>query len=103
MYGTVAKLRVKPGVEDKMIQSLERQTSRTVKGFVSGTLFRSDEDPQTLYLAVVFDSKEAYEKNADSPEQDAEYRNMRELLATDPEWHDGEVISQMTAETGARA
>jgi quinol monooxygenase YgiN len=103
MYGTVAKLRVKPGVEDQVIQDLDRQTSRLVEGFVSGAVYRTDDDPQTLYLAVVFESKDAYVKNAETPEQDAEYRKLRELLETDPEWHDGEVISLMTSETAARA
>ena len=30
--------------------------------------------------------------NADSPAQDARYRQFRALLEADPEWHDGEIV-----------
>jgi hypothetical protein len=43
-------------------------------------------------LAVVFDSKEAYEANANSPEQHQRYLEYRDLLAADPEWHDGDIV-----------
>jgi hypothetical protein len=45
-------------------------------------------------VAVFFDSKENYHANANDPEQDKEYRRMRDLLDADPGWHDGEVIHQ---------
>jgi len=51
--------------------------------------------PVTAFILVVlFDSKENYVANANSPEQDKEYRKLRDLLAADPHWHDGEVIHQ---------
>ena len=31
--------------------------------------------------------------HAEDPAQDVRYREMRELLAADPEWHDGEIVS----------
>jgi len=43
-------------------------------------------------LQRVFESREAYQRNAAGPEWDARFRRMRELLVSDPEWHDGEVI-----------
>jgi hypothetical protein len=43
-------------------------------------------------LATVFTSKEAYLANAGSPEQHQRYLAMRELLAADPDWHDGEIV-----------
>lgn len=33
--------------------------------------------------------KEAYRKNAESPEMDAVYQRIRACLETDPEWTDG--------------
>jgi hypothetical protein len=42
---------------------------------------------------VAFESKEAYQKNAASPEQNARYEEYRALLDADPEWHDGEIIA----------
>jgi hypothetical protein len=44
-------------------------------------------------MCVVFESKEAYVRNAESPKQDAEYRKLRALLEADPEWHDGTLVS----------
>jgi hypothetical protein len=43
-------------------------------------------------MAVVFSSKEAYVKNAESPEQNSRYEAFMELLEGPPEWHDGEVV-----------
>jgi quinol monooxygenase YgiN len=54
-----------------------------------------DANPNELYLVAVFESKEAYESNANSPEQDARFREMMEMLAAEPEWHDGEIIYGM--------
>ncbi len=46
-----------------------------------------------VHVARVFTDREAYRRNADDPAQDARYREMRALLAADPEWHDGEIVS----------
>ena len=43
-------------------------------------------------IVVVFENKEAYRANADSPEQDARYQKLRALLEDDPEWNDGEIV-----------
>ncbi len=92
MYGTVARMRLKPGMDARYAE-LEREfEARQVPGFVAQVTYRMDADPNELYLAVVFESKEAYFANANDPEQDAMYRKFRELLEDDPEWHDGEII-----------
>jgi hypothetical protein len=51
-----------------------------------------DAQPDEFFMAAIFESKEAYVANARNPEQDARYRQLRELLVEDPEWHDGEII-----------
>lgn len=93
MYGTVARMRITPGAESQLEQQFREFESLKVPGFVTTYVYRMDADPQTYYLAVVFDSKAAYEANAHSPEQDARYQQMRALLESDPEWHDGEIVS----------
>lgn len=92
MYGTVARMRVKQGAESQLEQQLREFEGLKVPGFVTTYVYRMDADPQTYYMAVVFDSKESYVANARSPEQDARYQQMRALLESDPEWHDGEII-----------
>ena len=52
-----------------------------------------DSDPTHLILAVLFESKEAYEANASSPEQDERFHKMMALLAGEPQWNDGEIVS----------
>ncbi len=91
MYGTVARMRVKPGAESALVATMGDDVTR-VPGFVSAQVYRSDADPQELWLAVAFTDRESYRANADNPEQDQRYREMRQLLEADPEWHDGEIV-----------
>jgi antibiotic biosynthesis monooxygenase (ABM) superfamily enzyme len=92
MYGTVAKFRLKPGMEAKLHEAMQIDEAAKIPGYVRSVLYRMDADANEYYLAVVFDSKDAYNKNADSPEQDARYREFAAIMEGDPEWHDGEVV-----------
>jgi quinol monooxygenase YgiN len=90
MYGTVARLKAKPGAVEALRETLDnQQQSADLQAFY---VYQTDADPYELYLAVVFESREAYFKNADSPEQHKRYLQIRELLADEPEWHDGEIV-----------
>jgi quinol monooxygenase YgiN len=91
MYGTVAKLCLKPGKLEAFQRNMKRQ-SEEIAGAVAEYVYRMDDDPETLYLAVVFESKDAYFKNANSPEQNERYEEMMQWLTAEPEWHDGEVV-----------
>jgi heme-degrading monooxygenase HmoA len=91
LYGTVAKMKLKPGAEEKIMQVMEAsQPDR--EGHVATFIFKSDADPNVHFVTTVFESKSAYKKFADSPDQDKRFRQMRELMAADPEWHDGEIV-----------
>ncbi len=92
MYGTVARMKAKPGAEAKLRDLLRQFERRQARGALGAYRYRTDSNPNEFYLAVMFEDKETYLANADSPEQDAEYRRIRELLAADPEWHDGEIV-----------
>ena len=97
MYGTVAHFPIKPGIEGQFRQLIEGQMhafeAGQVPGFVATYTYRSDADSNDYYLAVVFESREAYWANAQSPEQDARYRQWLPLLTSEPEWHDGEIVA----------
>jgi len=101
VYGTVAKMKLKPGAEDKMMKAMEG-TQGGREGHVATYVFKSDADPNVHFVASIFESSSAYKKFADSPEQDKRFHQMRELLAADPEWHDGEVIYHDTKVEAAR-
>ena len=95
MYGTVAHMRVKAGQEDALRDWMVRwdqERAPTINGPGSSYVYRMDSDSQDLILAVVFKDKESYVANAEDPEQDRWYQEMRQHLEADPEWHDGEVI-----------
>jgi quinol monooxygenase YgiN len=96
MYGTIARLEVRPGAEKQLREAMAAMRTRQVPGFVASYLYRMDADPNELMLAVLFADRETYTRNADDPAQDREYRLLRACLRSDPEWHDGEVAWSST-------
>ena len=93
MYGTIATLRCKPQGEEWVRAWVDVQTRRPMAGWISTTIFRSDEEPNLLWMTVVFESREAYHANASTPVQDHLYHQMLSGLEEPPEWHDGDIIS----------
>ncbi len=91
MYGTIARFRMKPGMEERL-QEFSRQEVPQIPGFVFQHVYRMDADPNDHFLVVAFESREAYQANATSPEQHERYRQYSELMETEPEWHDGEIL-----------
>jgi quinol monooxygenase YgiN len=98
MYGTIARIHPRPDRIDELI-TLSGRWSEAVErmpaGFRASYLFQPDQEPYdrlTLFLVAIFDDRESYVANAESPEQDAEYRQLRELLEDDPDWMDGTFI-----------
>lgn len=92
MYGTVARLRLKPGAEAQMMELTKAEDTLKIPGLVSTTVYKLDSGNDEFIMTVIFDSKESYWKNAQSPEQDARYQDFRALLAEDPMWADGEIV-----------
>ncbi len=92
MYGTVARLRLKPGMEAKLREDLDRYPALKIPGFLSTMLYRMDDDANDCYLVVAFKDNESYHANAHDPKQDERYQRMRAILAADPDWHDGEIV-----------
>ena len=105
MYGTIGRFHVKPGMEGQFRQIIDGQghafEAGQVAGFVASYAYRIDADRNEHYVAVVFESREAYWANAQSPEQDARYRQWLPLLEGEPEWHDGEIIGGYTQQVQA--
>jgi heme-degrading monooxygenase HmoA len=92
MYGTVARMRAKPGMEQQLRDMMLQEMGRSIPGYKTTYVFQMDAAPNTYMIAVVFESREAYVANANSPEQDAEYRKMLDLLEGPPEWNDGQIV-----------
>ncbi len=96
MYGTVARMRIKPGMEAKLEEVSRTAEAAQIPGFVATYIYRMDADPNEYYMAVIFTDKAAYRANADSPEQNARFQDMMTMLEREPEWHDGEIMSMNT-------
>jgi quinol monooxygenase YgiN len=94
MFGTVAMYRIKPGHEKHFMDQMGGFEENAPPGWVYTTVFRAKKDPNEIWLSVVFESEEAYRRNAESPDMDKQYRGMLEHLQGEPEWHDGEVIHE---------
>jgi quinol monooxygenase YgiN len=93
VYGTCARFEVKAENRDKIRDIVERQMrAREVAGYVTSyVLMENDSDSQWLF--VIFEDRDSYTANADNPAQDADFQEIRALMESDPEWHDGEIMS----------
>lgn len=92
MYGTVARMRVKPGMETQFEAVSREIGSVTAPGQVAVYAYQMDSNSHEFFLAVIFESRKAYVANAQSPEQNARFMKLMSVLASEPEWHDGEII-----------
>ncbi len=92
MYGTVARWTVKEGKEKELEQLAQELMREIPPGSRSVTIYRADKNPREYWVASTWDSKEAYTSNSNTPEQDARFRKLRDLMDAEPEWHDGEVV-----------
>ncbi len=95
VFGTIATMHVKPGMEAPVLKALEEwgggRGSR-IDGPIRIYVARSQRDPNVLLNIVLFDSREHYEANANDPDQDRWYRTILPLLKSPPDWHDHEVL-----------
>lgn len=91
MYGTIAKLQVLPGKEE----DLKNIAQQRPPGLVFEHIYKLDSGDNEYMMVVGFSSKDAYKKNAESPEMNQMYLEYRKFLAADPEWHDGDIVQSL--------
>jgi quinol monooxygenase YgiN len=91
MYGTIARVRTDP-TKIEEAKALGDSMGKA-PGQVARYVYQMDADPGVLFLVAVFESKEAYWANAQSPEQNERFMQLRALLLEDPQWHDGAIVS----------
>ncbi|OLE75673.1 MAG: hypothetical protein E6I40_04745 [Chloroflexi bacterium] len=92
MYGTIMRAKMKKEcLRDFFALGKEwdgHERKRAV-GYINSEMLWEDKEEGRFCMVVHFTSKDAYFKNAGSPEQDAFYKRMRACLEGDPEWIDG--------------
>lgn len=95
MFGSIYRMKPLPGQEANIAahyRRWERERRPAVGGAVGGYLFRPKAGAGELIGVAVFDSEDSYLKNADDPKQDEWYRDLRQMLESDPEWSDGDIL-----------
>lgn len=91
MYGTIARIRIDPTKIDEL--KAIGDSMGVAPGQVARYAYQMDADPGEIFLVAVFESKEAYWANAQSPEQHERFLRLRSLFLEDPKWHDGAIVS----------
>ncbi len=90
MYGTIAKVTI-PAEKLAEIYALSKEIGMA-PGQIARYIYQMDNNPNEFYLVAMFESREAYQANATSPEQHERFMRLRALMESDPEWHDGEIV-----------
>ena len=99
MYGTLARMRPRPGREQEVVALFDewwRERGPTVPGARQGYVFRPEGQAGELVAVAVFADRESYRANAADPQQDAWYQRLRAELEADPAWEDGDFLSPHT-------
>jgi hypothetical protein len=88
-------MKVARGQESKLIEAIQKweaERKPKVEGAVANLLLKSDRNPDEFIGVAVFRDKATYRANADDPEQDKWFQQMRLLLQSDVDWEDGEFV-----------
>lgn len=95
MYGTIFRMKVKPGqtqaVAD-MFKQWDQEVKPAVDGAVAGNLMKPDRRSDELIGVAIFRDEQSYRANAENPKQNEWFQSLREQLIDDPEWEDGEYL-----------
>jgi len=95
LFGTIYRMRPKQGFETQVadyFRRWERERKPHIRGAVAAYVFKPKTGSGDLTGVVVFDSEANYYRNANDPDQDRWYRELRSLLESDPEWNDGDIL-----------
>lgn len=78
-------------------RQFEALNTARMAGWLHTSIFRSDTDTDEYWMLAMFESKEAYQRNAESSTQHQVYLMLRSLMTGDPEWHDVDEVRTMHA------
>ena len=92
MYGTIFRMKVKPGEQANVIALFKDRTNQGIGGAIAAYLMTPDNDPDGFVGVAVFKDKSAYIANANDPTQHEVFSKLRACLSEDPEWTDGEYV-----------
>ena len=97
MFGSIAVVRPKAGKEDQVVALFEEwwtvRTPQVVPEAIAGHVFRLVDRANEIMVPVVFETREAYEANANDPAQSYWHRRLVALLEEEPTWIDGDIVA----------
>ena len=94
MYGTIFTLNIKPGHHDALIKAFTEQDPPA--GMVAWFVMNPDAQESWIGVAI-FEDKETYVANAESPQQHESFLKMMEHLDSEPTWTDGTYVGGVIA------
>jgi hypothetical protein len=94
MYGTIFNLKVKSGHHESLLRLLGEEQAKP-KGMKAFFVMDPDNTDEWVGI-VIFENKEAYIANAQSPEQHDRFLKIMEHLESEPKWTDGTYIFSET-------
>jgi len=100
MWAQIIKTRVKPGSEADLVVLMEQFTAaeQADSGLVRSTTLRDQNDPDALYMMVVFDSEESARARERDPRREPGLAAARETMARifvgAPEFLDLNVVAE---------
>ncbi len=96
MFGTVGRLKVKPGKMQEVRDSMLDPQGAGARGF-RGLYFLVPEEGNEAVVAVIFEDKETYFQMVHDPKTDENFGKLMALLEGEPSWSDGEWFSSSPA------
>lgn len=93
MYGTLGRMRPKPGKRDELVAMLNAAPAgAAANGFRGAYVLKADEG-EDVVVAVMYDDKDAYFGMVHDPQTDENFGKIMELLEGEPAWTDGEWLA----------
>ncbi|HEX9124317.1 MAG TPA: antibiotic biosynthesis monooxygenase [Actinomycetota bacterium] len=89
MFGTVGRMRIKPGKVEDLVKHFMDPAGTGSRGF-RGSHVLVSEDGDEAVVAVLFEDKDSYFEMVHDPRTEAAYPRLLELVEGEPEWTDGE-------------
>ena len=93
MYGSVFRWRVKPGMDERVMQLIEEFRADPPEGFVGAATYKLNAGGGEYITAAAHRDKSSYQEHAGREAQAAWFAKFQDCLDGDVEWNDGEVVA----------
>lgn len=96
MYGTLGRMKVKPGKLEDLVANLNNPRAAQMSGYRGSYVLVADEGDEVV-VAVMYEDKDAYFAMVHDPATEENYPKLVALVEGEPEWMDGEWIAGPSA------